>query len=134
MLLGGEAFTTPRHVWWNFVSSSRDRINEAKADWKARKFPLVPGDSEEFIPIPDVPNTVSYPRRRVSAGSAPGTYQHVRIERSRDAHQIGRAHVCTPVTNAHLVFRLLHEIKILTLTITHKRNPLHSLQSSQHTS
>ena len=61
MLLGGEAFTTPRHVWWNFVSSSRDRINEAKADWKDRKFPLVPGDSEEFIPIPEVPKTVSYP-------------------------------------------------------------------------
>ena len=61
MLLGGEAFTTPRHVWWNFVSSSRDRINEAKAEWKERKFPLVPGDSEEFIPIPEVPKTVSYP-------------------------------------------------------------------------
>lgn len=61
MLMGGEAFTTPRHVWWNFVSSSRDRINEAKADWKERKFPLVPGDSEEFIPIPEVPKTVSYP-------------------------------------------------------------------------
>src|SRR3546814_4178475 len=57
MLLGGEAFTTPRHVWWNFVSSSRDRINAAKADWKERKFPLVPGDSEEFIPIPEVPKT-----------------------------------------------------------------------------
>ena len=61
MLMGGEAFTTPRHVWWNFVSSSRDRINEAKAQWKERKFPLVPGDSEEFIPIPEVPKTVSYP-------------------------------------------------------------------------
>ncbi|HWV60158.1 MAG TPA: pirin family protein [Sphingopyxis sp.] len=61
MLLGGEAFTTPRHVWWNFVSSSRDRINEAKQEWKERKFPLVPGDSEEFIPIPEVPKTVSYP-------------------------------------------------------------------------
>ena len=61
MLMGGEAFTTPRHVWWNFVSSSRDRINEAKTEWKERKFPLVPGDSEEFIPIPEVPKTVSYP-------------------------------------------------------------------------
>lgn len=61
MLLGGEAFTTPRHVWWNFVSSSRERINEAKQEWKDRKFPLVPGDSEEFIPIPEVPKTVSYP-------------------------------------------------------------------------
>ncbi len=59
MLLGGEAFSTPRHVWWNFVSSSRDRINQAKHDWKDGKFPLVPGDSEEFIPIPEVPKTVS---------------------------------------------------------------------------
>jgi hypothetical protein len=61
MLLGGEAFSTLRHVWWNFVSSSRDRINQAKQDWKDGKFPLVPGDSDEFIPIPEVPKTVSYP-------------------------------------------------------------------------
>ena len=60
MLLGGEAFATQRHVWWNFVSSSRDRINQAKEDWQARRFPLVPGDEEEFIPIPAVPKTVSY--------------------------------------------------------------------------
>ena len=61
MLCGGEAFTTPRHVWWNFVSSSRDRINQAKADWQAGRFPKVPGDEKEFIPIPAVPKTVSYP-------------------------------------------------------------------------
>lgn len=61
MLLGGEAFATPRHVWWNFVSSSRGRIDQAKDDWRGGKFPLVPGDSDEFIPIPEVPNTVSYP-------------------------------------------------------------------------
>lgn len=61
MLCGGEAFATPRHVWWNFVSSSRDRINQAKADWKAGRFPKVPGDEQEFIPIPEVPLTVSYP-------------------------------------------------------------------------
>ena len=60
MLLGGQAFATKRHVWWNFVSSSRDRINQAKEDWQARRFPLVPGDEEEFIPIPEVPKTVSY--------------------------------------------------------------------------
>ena len=53
MLLGGEAFTTRRHVFWNFVSSSRDRINQAKEDWKARRFPLVPGDDQEFIPLPE---------------------------------------------------------------------------------
>jgi len=61
MLLGGEAFATKRHVWWNFVSSSRERINQAKDDWRAGNFPLVPGDAEEFIPIPDQPKTVSYP-------------------------------------------------------------------------
>jgi redox-sensitive bicupin YhaK (pirin superfamily) len=61
MLLGGEAFATKRHVWWNFVSSSRERINQAKEDWKARRFPVVPGDEEEYIPIPEIPMTVSYP-------------------------------------------------------------------------
>ncbi len=61
MLLGGEAFTTQRHVFWNFVSSSRDRINQAKEDWKAGRFPLVPGDDQEFIPLPEVPLTVTYP-------------------------------------------------------------------------
>jgi redox-sensitive bicupin YhaK (pirin superfamily) len=61
MLLGGEAFATRRHVWWNFVSSSRERINQAKEDWAAGRFPKVPGDEEEFIPIPQVPKTVSYP-------------------------------------------------------------------------
>ena len=61
MLLGGEAFPTKRHVWWNFVSSSRDRINQAKDDWKNFRFPKVPGDEEEYIPIPEAPKTVSYP-------------------------------------------------------------------------
>ena len=61
MLMGGGAFTTPRHVFWNFVSSSRDRINQAKEDWQAMRFPLIPGDDEEFIPLPAVPKTVSYP-------------------------------------------------------------------------
>lgn len=59
MLLGGEAFKTPRHVWWNFVSSSRDRINQAKTDWKSGAFPKVPGDDKEFIPIPEIPLTRS---------------------------------------------------------------------------
>jgi redox-sensitive bicupin YhaK (pirin superfamily) len=61
MLLGGEAFTTRRHVWWNFVSSDRDRIEQAKDDWREGRFPKVPGDEEEFIPLPDKPTTVSYP-------------------------------------------------------------------------
>ena len=59
MLLGGEAFKTPRHVWWNFVSSSHERINQAKADWRQGAFPTVVGDTDEFIPIPDVPLTNS---------------------------------------------------------------------------
>ena len=61
MLAGGEAFKTPRHVWWNFVSSSRERIDEAKRAWMAGEFPKVPGDEIEWIPIPGQPNTVSYP-------------------------------------------------------------------------
>ena len=61
MLMGGEAFSTRRYVFWNFVSSSRDRINQAKEDWKAMRFGLVPGDDHEFIPLPEVPKTVSYP-------------------------------------------------------------------------
>ena len=61
MLLGGGAFTTRRHVWWNFVSSSRERIDQAKDDWKNRRFAPVPGDEAERIPLPDKPITVSYP-------------------------------------------------------------------------
>ncbi|MBW0144160.1 pirin family protein [Sphingomicrobium clamense] len=61
MLLGGEAFATKRHVWWNFVSSSRDRIEQAKEDWRERRFDVVPGDEQERIPLPEVPKTVSYP-------------------------------------------------------------------------
>ena len=62
MLMGGEAFENRRHVWWNFVSSSRDRINQAKDDWRAGRFAKVPGDEEEFIPLPEgAPKTVSYP-------------------------------------------------------------------------
>lgn len=60
MLLGGEAFATKRHVWWNFVSSDRERINQAKADWREGRFPKVPGDTEEFIPLPDgKPKTIT---------------------------------------------------------------------------
>ena len=60
MLLGGEAFATERHVWWNFVSSSKERIEQAKADWQEGRFPVVPGDSDEFIPLPEGrPKTVT---------------------------------------------------------------------------
>jgi len=52
MLLGGEPLDGARHIWWNFVSSSAARIEQAKRDWKARRFPPVPGDEAEFIPLP----------------------------------------------------------------------------------
>lgn len=53
MLLGGEPMDGPRHIWWNFVSSRKDRIDAAKADWKAGRFDLVPGDEIEKIPLPE---------------------------------------------------------------------------------
>jgi len=52
MLLGGEAMDGPRHIWWNLVSSSKDRLEQAKQDWKNDIFPKVPGDDKEFIPLP----------------------------------------------------------------------------------
>jgi redox-sensitive bicupin YhaK (pirin superfamily) len=53
MLLGGEPMDGPRHIWWNFVSSSKDRIEAAKDDWKRARFGIVPGDEKDFIPLPD---------------------------------------------------------------------------------
>jgi hypothetical protein len=52
LLLGGEPMDGPRHIWWNFVSSRKDRIEQAKADWRAGRFTPVPGESE-LIPLPD---------------------------------------------------------------------------------
>ena len=52
MLLGGEPMDGPRHIWWNFVSSSQDRIAAAKDDWRNGRFAIVPGDEQEFIPLP----------------------------------------------------------------------------------
>lgn len=61
MLLGGEPMEGPRHIWWNFVSSSRERIEEAKADWKSGRFPAVP-EEKEFIPLPgETLPPVNYP-------------------------------------------------------------------------
>jgi len=51
MFLGGEPLG-PRHLWWNFVSSRRERIEQAKADWQAGRFTLPPNDDAEFIPLP----------------------------------------------------------------------------------
>lgn len=52
VLLGGEPMDGPRHIWWNFVSSSKERIEQAKADWQAGRFALVPGETE-FVPLPE---------------------------------------------------------------------------------
>jgi len=52
MLLGGATMDGPRHIWWNFVSSSKERIEQAKQDWKAGRFPQVLGETE-FIPLPE---------------------------------------------------------------------------------
>jgi redox-sensitive bicupin YhaK (pirin superfamily) len=52
LLLGGAPMDGPRHIWWNFVSSSKDRIETAKADWKVGRFTPVPGETE-FIPLPE---------------------------------------------------------------------------------
>jgi redox-sensitive bicupin YhaK (pirin superfamily) len=52
MLLGGEPMDGARHIWWNFVSSSKERIEQAKEDWRSKRFALVPGDDKEFIPLP----------------------------------------------------------------------------------
>ncbi|MFI8718429.1 pirin family protein [Stenotrophomonas sp. NPDC077464] len=52
MLLGGEPLDAPRHLWWNFVSSSQERIEQAKHDWESGRFGTIPGDDMEFIPLP----------------------------------------------------------------------------------
>ncbi|MFT4277416.1 MAG: pirin family protein [Rhodopseudomonas sp.] len=52
MFLGGDALEGPRHIWWNFVSSSKERIEQAKQDWKTGRFAAVPNESE-FIPLPE---------------------------------------------------------------------------------
>jgi redox-sensitive bicupin YhaK (pirin superfamily) len=53
VMLGGDPLDGPRHIYWNFVSSSRERIEQAKRDWREGRFPKVPGDEVEFIPLPD---------------------------------------------------------------------------------
>lgn len=61
MLLGGPAVAEPRYIWWNFVSSSKERIEQAKEDWRNNRFPRVP-DESDFIPLPDnPPPKVNYP-------------------------------------------------------------------------
>jgi redox-sensitive bicupin YhaK (pirin superfamily) len=52
ILFGGAPLDGERHLWWNFVASSRERIEQAKLDWQAQRFGTVPGDGDEFIPLP----------------------------------------------------------------------------------
>ena len=61
LLLGGAPMDGPRYIWWNFVSSRKERIEQAKAEWKSGRFDSVPGDAEEFIPLPENATVVSYP-------------------------------------------------------------------------
>jgi redox-sensitive bicupin YhaK (pirin superfamily) len=53
MLFGGAALGSRRYIWWNFVSSSKERIEQAKEEWRTGRFDIVPGDEEEFIPLPE---------------------------------------------------------------------------------
>jgi redox-sensitive bicupin YhaK (pirin superfamily) len=53
VLIGGAPLDGPRHIWWNFVSSSKERIEQAKEAWRAGRFTKVPGDEKEFIPLPE---------------------------------------------------------------------------------
>jgi redox-sensitive bicupin YhaK (pirin superfamily) len=52
IILGGSPLEQPRHLWWNFVASSKERIEQAKQDWQDGKFGIIPGDDQEFIPLP----------------------------------------------------------------------------------
>lgn len=52
MLFGGAGLGSRRYIWWNFVSSSRERIEQAKEEWRSGRFDIVPGDEEEFVPLP----------------------------------------------------------------------------------
>ena len=61
LLLGGAPMDGPRYIWWNFVSSRKERIEQAKAEWKSGRFDTVPGDAEEFIPLPEEAKVVSCP-------------------------------------------------------------------------
>ena len=51
-LLGGEPLPEKRNIFWNFVSSSAERIEQAKEEWRTGRFDIVPGDEEEFVPLP----------------------------------------------------------------------------------
>lgn len=66
MPFGGEPMEGPRWIWWNFVSSRKERIEQAQEEWRRGRFDTVPGDEAEFIPLPET-NT----RPRKARGGAP---------------------------------------------------------------
>jgi hypothetical protein len=78
LLLGGAVMDGPRFIFWNFVSSSRERIEQAKADWKAGRFAKVAGDEQEFIPLPEI-QAGAADRARVS---------ETRLQLSRSARRV----------------------------------------------
>jgi redox-sensitive bicupin YhaK (pirin superfamily) len=61
VVVGGATMDGPRHIWWNFVSSRLERIEQAKAEWASGRFDTVPGDADEFIPLPGEKTIVRYP-------------------------------------------------------------------------
>lgn len=68
MLFGGEPMEGPRYIWWNFVSSRPERIEQAKEEWARGRFDSVPGDEADFIPLPEGPGR---PRRAVGGRAFP---------------------------------------------------------------
>ena len=62
VLIGGEPLDGPRYIWWNFVSSSPDRIHEAAARWRSGAWEKVFDDEVEFTPAPDGPPSFAQPR------------------------------------------------------------------------
>ncbi len=68
MLFGGEPMEGPRYIWWNFVSSRPERIEAAKEEWRRGRFDTVPGDEEEFIPLPE---DIGRPRRATGGRAFP---------------------------------------------------------------
>jgi hypothetical protein len=92
MFLGGAALEGPRYIWWNFVSSRRERIEQAKEDWKTGKFAPVPGETE-FIPLPD-----SYKFRQLG--------NQILGHRCANSALFGHAPPCT-----HFVTTVLKEVR-----------------------
>lgn len=62
VVIGGDPLDAPRHLWWNFVSSRKDRILQASADWEAMRMGTIPGDDREFIALPPTRFTPPEPR------------------------------------------------------------------------